>query len=101
MRISDWSSDVCSSDLRAWPWGAPDDVAALIAPQVSFETILRGSSDHGDGPDHPDQQRHPDDVEREPRLQYARQRDMPGRSEERGVGKGCVSKCRSRWLPCN
>src|SRR3546814_11718187 len=30
MRISDWSSDVCSSDLRAYPpimpvWGGPDE----------------------------------------------------------------------------
>src|SRR3546814_20636128 len=25
----------------------------------------------------------------------------PGRSEERRVGKECVSTCRSRWSPCN
>src|SRR3546814_11051031 len=25
--------------------------------------------------------------------------DMAERSEERRVGKGCVSRCRSRWVP--
>src|SRR3546814_10348171 len=58
-------------------------VAALIARQVSFETILRGSSEHCDGPDDADQQRHAENVERKPRLQYARQRDMAGRPGER------------------
>src|SRR3546814_13902953 len=26
---------------------------------------------------------------------------LPGRSEERRVGKECVSTCRSRWSPCH
>src|SRR3546814_15805477 len=39
------------------------------------------------------------------RSLFARQpkrvRDLPERSEERRVGKGCVSTCRSRWSPYN
>src|SRR3546814_6440958 len=31
MRISDWSSDVCSSDLVLWTLDAPDGVAATAA----------------------------------------------------------------------
>src|SRR3546814_16574812 len=36
-------------------------------------------------------------VAREDRLV----REMPARSEERRVGKGCASTCRSRWSPCH
>src|SRR3546814_11567087 len=31
----------------------------------------------------------------------ARIKRRPGRSEERRVGKECVSTCRSRWSPCH
>src|SRR3546814_13972481 len=37
-------------------------------------------------------------------VKYALSRvrpEMPGRSEERRVGKECVSPCRSRWSPSN
>src|SRR3546814_9825159 len=68
MRISDWSSDVCSSDLI----GYAD--AEQTVPQVDF------SSDS-----------------------YAVAEDDGSititRSEERRVGKECVSTCRSRWSP--
>src|SRR3546814_3979989 len=30
---------------------------------------------------------------------YGQVRDLDGRSEERRVGKECVSTCRSRWSP--
>src|SRR3546814_8129632 len=63
MRISDWSSDVCSSDLHL---GEPS-TAATGGP-------LPGGQ-HG----HPHDRHH--------------------RSEERRVGKECVSTCRSRWSP--
>src|SRR3546814_17636152 len=32
MRISDWSSDVCSSDLIGWPVSLETDIAALGLP---------------------------------------------------------------------
>src|SRR3546814_18375403 len=33
------------------------------------------------------------------RIRSARSRALPVRSEERRVGKECVSTCRSRWSP--
>src|SRR3546814_10111225 len=73
MRISDWSSDVCSSDLR--PRSRRGRRAATVRSRVD------GRPDAGDG----------------------RVRSLPGdhptRSEERRVGKECVSTCRSRWSP--
>src|SRR3546814_4598966 len=64
MRISDWSSDVCSSDLD---W--------LHRPQ----RVAAGAG----------------------RVGVADRPRRPGRnrSEERRVGKECVSTCRSRWSP--
>src|SRR3546814_4804870 len=87
MRISDWSSDVCSSDLagaapglgRANPW--------LSAPAVG--------ADLGDCRACGIQRRHAVDCADRGRLSRARDR----RSEERRVGKECVSTCRSRWSP--
>src|SRR3546814_15552820 len=84
MRISDWSSDVCSSDLIVWRQRAGakqvDDEHA-----IGFEQRSRG-------------------FERAQRvLGTAEVRDHAGkdgqRSEERRVGKECVSTCRSRWSP--
>src|SRR3546814_3051894 len=42
MRISDWSSDVCSSDLQGGPAGASDKVKAAIADGARI--IIQGSS---------------------------------------------------------
>src|SRR3546814_5360420 len=64
MRISDWSSDVCSSDLAA-------------------------TADHHD--DHVHKQGF---IER-----WFFSTNHKDRSEERRVGKECVSTCRSRWSP--
>src|SRR3546814_5109756 len=79
MRISDWSSDVCSSDLiahrlgllferrpahPAQPLGGPLDVHDPILPLLRDPLAL-----------------------------------LTVRSEERRVGKECVSTCRSRWSP--
>src|SRR3546814_21029662 len=88
MRISDWSSDVCSSDL---PVGGVE--AKLIAG--------------GEGADQRPHLVRP--AHREGRMMQQRldppQRvgqgggrlDGEPRSEERRVGKECVSTCRSRW----
>src|SRR3546814_6499313 len=64
MRISDWSSDVCSSDLRARAGS------------------IRGAAD--------------EDCATGPRPVDSRPL-AADRSEERRVGKECVSTCRSRW----
>src|SRR3546814_7004804 len=79
MRISDWSSDVCSSDLSGNS-RLDKDVAARS------ENLL---ADHGavirqTGPDRRLNPRAPGQIRRH-------------RSEESRVGKECVSTCRSRW----
>src|SRR3546814_4758370 len=74
MRISDWSSDVCSSDLqKALKHGE--------AEKRYFALLLgkwRGEDREVDA---------------------ALVKRSLARSEERRVGKECVSTCRSRWSP--
>src|SRR3546814_8438247 len=82
MRISDWSSDVCSSDLlRILQREVGDDVprADRVQVEIGFPAL------HTIGKD----LRHID----------AAGPVGVGRSEERRVGKECVSTCRSRWSP--
>src|SRR3546814_8469565 len=117
MRISDWSSDVCSSDLYRWyyneewvygefgkvalPGGTPEEQYAAgkaraapfrgsvpllgITPETipaierSYEALLADLDEH---------------FAAHPFLFGSRPR-----SEERRVGKECVSTCRSRWSP--
>src|SRR3546814_17439688 len=97
MRISDWSSDVCSSDLigdrRAAIEAAVADLTAddLLALAAHHKTLART------------QMR--DLFEQEPgRFERLSLEAGPlfldySRSEERRVGKECVSTCRSRWSP--
>src|SRR3546814_4865191 len=70
MRISDWSSDVCSSDLGLW--------ALAVMGGGSLEHHLSPSERLTEDP---------------PPCA------SPERSEEHRVGKECVSTCRSRWSP--
>src|SRR3546814_17864833 len=98
MRISDWSSDVCSSDLRGrerpkavpsyrQPPRAPlEQVCGMVVfPDQALRTFIDGSILTMDG-------RRETPV-REPSAARAK------RSEERRVGKECVSTCRSWWSP--
>src|SRR3546814_1345919 len=75
MRISDWSSDVCSSDLTT---GCVFNGSAL-GKEYSAKGILERLA-----------------VDNESK-QKGVSKDI--RSEERRVGKECVSTCRSRWSP--
>src|SRR3546814_3333287 len=95
MRISDWSSDVCSSDLvsareaayrlkkgasicvRFARTHARDPRQFLNAGGPFFGHFAQGAVVKND-------------IRRHARFQ---------RSEERRVGKECVSTCRSRWSP--
>src|SRR3546814_2118702 len=89
MRISDWSSDVCSSDLLASERHRITLVAASPGARgVSFPMIR--SVFH---------QRRPRALSRTEIFMaaFARVRLVMLRSEERRVGKECVSTCRSRW----
>src|SRR3546814_18756356 len=125
MRISDWSSDVCSSDLVL-----DDDVVVGFvsanfdaeAPQEHFRSVLWRINVDAD-----DQGRGIGRFALESLLSEARERGMDhvdviyepgeegpeaffqavgfspkgeteyGRTEERREGKECVSQCRSRW----
>src|SRR3546814_3333569 len=79
MRISDWSSDVCSSDLVAFR--LPDELKI----RKGFGKYLLRCWLAAHLP------------EAEP---FSRKRGVTvPRSEERRVGKECVSPCRSRWSP--
>src|SRR3546814_1383840 len=80
MRISDWSSDVCSSDLAVLHellWSRQEGWDLMVASRLHF-LDERGAEEP------------PGLTNRSPLL---------ARSEERRVGKECVSTCRSRWSP--
>src|SRR3546814_17718157 len=105
MRISDWSSDVCSSDLVG-DW-VTRDIEGISASVV----IVRGQDDQI-------RAFHNICSHRALKLVWGERgcdkrfvcpyhawsydtdgklRGIPDRSEERRVGKECVSTCRSRW----
>src|SRR3546814_12709853 len=115
MRISDWSSDVCSSDLPSGsltgPFGLDGEevcepgldrsrVGEVVSEAVMGEdrrARLRdqrslGEARHAWWPAFyvPQFWRH---------CRFERPALMRPRSEERRVGKECVSTCRSRWSP--
>src|SRR3546814_18093680 len=87
MRISDWSSDVCSSDLMRI--GIEPSTGIKIAPSALTGVPL--------GRDPPPSPPATGDVMCEDRRSPATR--LSQRSEERRVGKECVSTCRSRWSP--
>src|SRR3546814_12123798 len=106
MRISDWSSDVCSSDL-----------GLLFVPRDLFLPLVALLRFQGHGRDGASlQPREGDRLSRHFAIAIftfvdAAQRCVDlgdqlalavtgtKRSEERRVGKECVSTCRSRWSP--
>src|SRR3546814_18334859 len=103
MRISDWSSDVCSSDLSK---------TAQIVPPPEFRVGFFAASAIDDWPS-PAKIAiclvlHQVGLEEKARLlREAWQVVAPGgklyvadyRSEESRLGKECVRTCRSRWSP--
>src|SRR3546814_17953067 len=98
MRISDWSSDVCSSDLDALVVQAIAEIEnesktkVLIIedePLISMQLeSLVGDLGHAVVGTAATRTQALDSFER-----------STARSEERRVGKECVSTCRSRWSP--
>src|SRR3546814_11240300 len=104
MRISDWSSDVCSSDLAFALFermlsNIREDVTRTVAridlrveepepmPLPDLPDFLTTHTDPFTGEDNSG------DVDAGSLGVIA------NRSEERGVGKAGVSRCRSRWSP--
>src|SRR3546814_17702861 len=116
MRISDWSSDVCSSDLEedARLLSFLDEgFDAIVATSPQFMTALGIKTDYDKLNDYTDAQN-----QRVLAMEEAQLAEMKAafdydalspagqlsyrlfeneRSEERRVGKECVSTCRSRW----
>src|SRR3546814_16321540 len=97
MRISYWSSDVCSSDLifhtlDPIPMYEVDGIHAHKFMNASEESLIVACviSANVTAPDH---------AFAFYAVWSATYADT--RSEERRVGKECVSTCRSRWWPYN
>src|SRR3546814_14379573 len=78
MRISDWSSDVCSSDLLAGDLAARlDAIEGGSAGLAKLEAAVQETA-----------------------AAYTHAATaLSDRPEERRVGKECVSTCRYRWAP--
>src|SRR3546814_4107591 len=91
MRISDWSSDVCSSDLH----GRLDGILGKGIHWRGSVTMGRGIRRRAGPALRPLRDASP--------LHGTAGSDRPcagrTRSEERRVGQECVSTCRSRWSP--
>src|SRR3546814_7245775 len=129
MRISDWSSDVCSSDLEALrssasnavkssaerisglcrllrivepglPMSIPDE-DGQPAPAVVLDVRMPASAEelHQPGKWVLRYASPGDERPREISLATVMRDTRIVRSEERRVGKECVSTCRSRWSP--
>src|SRR3546814_16868135 len=102
MRISDWSSDVCSSDLFDSALSHVDRAIAL-APDNSAFHVTRGGllARHGGADAARGALQEAVNVDPNAFLAYVSLAHLAiaRRSEERRVGKECVSTCRSRWSP--
>src|SRR3546814_16739442 len=93
MRISDWSSDVCSSDLHAERAVEVEDVGADRLAGGVGEADAREAEGVLERPVH----QHPPERVEQPVAKGDRPAVENARSEERSVGKECVSTGRSRW----
>src|SRR3546814_20866968 len=108
MRISDWSSDVCSSDLHTilggvielWNYGSWDlalivFIASVVVPMTKLLALMvLMLHRRWLGPAIQRQRTRLYEL-----VEFIGQWSM--RSEERRVGKEGVSTCRSRWSPYN
>src|SRR3546814_13254028 len=102
MRISDWSSDVCSSDLIVvmllFGKGRFSDMMGDVAKGI--KSFKKGMTEEDEQPK--PAQRLQAQPNMEPADPNAKLQEMPSdrpRSEARRVGKECVRTCRSRWAP--
>src|SRR3546814_15905299 len=96
MRISDWSSDVCSSDLYYALTDTPGEIGRADYEDRDIDVIPVSDPTMVN-----DAQRA---MKAQALLQFngdplTNQEEIRRRSEERRVGKECVSTCRSRGSP--
>src|SRR3546814_19532506 len=102
MRISDWSSDVCSSDLIG---EMPDERAQRVLHVSRNMPPLVGGMERLNWHIANELQRRVELKILAPRGSAALAPsgvvsiEVPSRSEARRVGKECVRTCRSRWSP--
>src|SRR3546814_5416746 len=92
MRISDWSSDVCSSDLIASVAEVTKKHGlTLVVDNTFLSPYFQNPLDLGA------------DIVVHSVTKYIGMliASLVRRSEERRVGKECVRTCRSRWSPSN
>src|SRR3546814_14477973 len=102
MRISDWSSDVCSSDLRQHA-ARPVEIVpiAMIAGGKANDDVGTGGHRHfgerqgGDGPP-PIERLRAGGTDLRLRELWC---ELAVRQEARREGNECVSMCISRWSP--
>src|SRR3546814_11163673 len=96
MRISDWSSDVCSSDLFARIAAAFDEHSVLVFHDQRLSDAQQKAFSERFGPLELTIISPGQEARYDPKLVDLSNTD---RSEERRVGKECVSTCSSRWSP--
>src|SRR3546814_14444770 len=97
MRISDWSSDVCSSDLAAEALGYTRlQTYIYIVLPLAFRVCLPALNNNLVNLVKTTTLAYAIAV---PEMLYMANQIWSDRSEERRVGKECVSTCRSRWSP--
>src|SRR3546814_20838698 len=98
MRISDWSSDVCSSDLNYVQLSS----GIIQDSRLSFDFLTSESQEEEMNKDPAISPIcgwiFPNNLD-ESLMFYDPAGNPLGRSEERRVGKECVSTCRSRCSP--
>src|SRR3546814_4803964 len=87
LRISDWSSDVCSSDLCE-----EDEPHQLHQESIMSTQNISTAAIHVVG-------QYNEAGKTLVSAYRAGAHRLLSRSEERRVGKECVSTCRSRWSP--
>src|SRR3546814_17282531 len=101
MRISDWSSDVCSSDLYQCTARACEGPGALWwtadGARIGFIHREGWADDETAIYEWTPGKELPSRLFSTPDLLL----DYQPRSEERRVGKECISTCRSRWSLSN
>src|SRR3546814_12392389 len=116
MRISDWSSDVCSSDLFFYHSNIGKECVGIM--EITEESFPDPTADKGSpwvvvrvapmrALAHPvtlaaikaDPKLADMDLIRQSRLSVGRVTPAEGRAEERRVGKECVSTCKFLWSP--
>src|SRR3546814_20469583 len=98
MRISDWSSDVCSSDL------ATREALINASNDAISSSVASGMLTEVEGFEQREAWAKTYQADRDARFatNFTTALDKSRnavRSEERRVGKECVSTCRSRWSP--